>query len=122
MASELTLSAVLEYADSESASVGLIVRDFVASVATKKYVLLKQNIGITEEALKLGELTSLGWALFINRDLTNFIELRVSTGSTKFAKLLAGEPALFRFGSGVTAPYAIADTSPCQLEYLLASL
>ncbi len=122
MANELTLTAALEYVDSESASLGMVVRDLVASVATKKYVLLKQNIGITEEALKLGELTSLGWAFFVNRDITNFVELRVATSSTKFCKMLAGEPALFRFGSGITSPYAIADTAACQLEYLLASL
>ncbi len=122
MASEITLSAMLDYVDSEDASLGLLVRDLVVSVATKKYVLLKQNIGTSEEALKLGEITSLGWALFINRDATNYVELRVSTGSTKFCKLLAGECALFRFGSGVTAPYAIADTAACQLEYLLVSL
>lgn len=122
MANELTLTAVLDYVDSESASLGLLVRELSVSIATKKYVMMKQNIGTSEEALKLGEITSLGWALFINRDTTNYIELRVATGGTKFCQLLAGEPALFRFGSGITAPYAIANTAACQLEYLLASL
>ncbi len=122
MANELTLTAALEYADSEGANIGLMVRDLIVSVATKKYVLMKQNIGIVEEALKLGEITSLGFVLFVNRDITNFVELRVATSGTKFCKMLAGEPALLRFGSGITAPFAIADTAACQLEYLMASL
>ncbi len=122
MANELTITAVLDYVDSEAASLGLLVRDLLVTIATKKYVLMKQNIAVTEEALKLGEITSLGWALFINRDVTNFVELRVATAGTKFCKMLAGEPALFRFGSGITAPFAIADTAAIQLEYLLASL
>ncbi len=122
MANEITITAMIEYADSESAGVGLILRDLLANVATKKYVLMKQNIGIVEEALKLGEITSLGWAFFINRDATNYLELRVATAGIKFAKMLAGECALFRFGSGITAPFAISDTAACQLEYILVSL
>lgn len=121
MANELLLNATLGYTDSEDADESLQIADLAASVSTKKYVKAKQNIGITEEAIGLGEVTSLGWGLFINRDSTNFIDLRVGTGSTKFAKLKAGEFAFFRFGSGITAPYAIADTAACQLEYIIVS-
>ena len=46
----------------------------------------------------------------------------VATGGTKCVKLLAGEVAMFRFGSGVTAPYIIADTAACQVEYIIISL
>jgi hypothetical protein len=122
MANELTLNAMIAYSDAEDADEVLQVADLAATASTLKYVKAKQAIGITEEAIGLGEVTSLGWGLFINRDSTNFIELRVGTGSTKFAKLKAGEFAFFRFGSGVTAPYAIADTSPCQMEYIIVSV
>lgn len=121
MANELTLNASLVYADAESSDVDLALADVLANVGTKKFTKAKQNIGITEEAINLGEVTSLGYALFVNRDPTNYLELRVATGGVKFAKLRPGKFAFFEFGSGITAPFAIADTAPCQLEYLIVS-
>ena len=120
MANEITVSASLTYEDSESADVSAEISELLASVATKKFIKYKQNIGFAaEEALTLGEVTSPGWAFFINRDATNFVELRVSTGGAKFAKLLPGEFACLRLGSGAQVPYALADTGAVQLEVLL---
>lgn len=119
MANELTLNGSLAYADSEGSDISLAISALLASVATKKFIHGKQNIGITEEAIVLGEVTSPGWSIFINRDVTNFIELRVATGGAKFAKLLPGEFWCGRLGSGAQAPFAISDTGACQLEYLL---
>lgn len=120
MSNELTLNATLAYSDSEGSEVPLDVADLLATVSTLKYTKAKQSIGITEEAINLGEVTAPGWALFINRDAANFIELRVATGGAKFAKLKAGEFAFLRLGSGAQVPFAIADTAPCQLEYFVA--
>ena len=122
MANEVTLTATLNYADSEGSNETLQVADKQANVASKIYTKNKQNIGTTEEAIKLGEVASLGWAIFINRDPTNFINIKAGTGGTVIVKLLPGELAMFRFGSGITAPFAIADTAPCQLEYMICSL
>lgn len=120
MANELTLNCSLAYSDSELASISFAPpANLQVTVATKKYLYSKQNIGITEEAIVLGEVTSPGWALLINRDPTNFIELRVATGGAKFAKLKPGEFCLLRLGSGAQVPFAIADTAPCQLEYIV---
>lgn len=121
MADELTLNASLEYEDSEDSEASLAIEDLLVTISTKKFIHAKQNIGITEEAIGLGEVTALGWGLFVNRDATNYIELRVGTGGTKFAKLRPGKFAFFEFGSGVTAPYAIADTAACQMEYIIVS-
>lgn len=121
MANEITLNASLAYEDAEGSDVTLSVAELLASVGTLKFVHAKQNIGIAEEAIGLGEVTSLGWAIFINRDSTNFIELRVGTGSTKFAKIAAGKFCLLFLGSGITAPYAISDNAACQMEYLIIS-
>lgn len=88
-------------------------------VTTKRPFKTVQNVGITEEALLLGDGGSIGYVLLKNLDSTNFVEIRTGTGATKFVKLLAGEIALFRFGSGVTAPYVIADTAACDLEITL---
>jgi hypothetical protein len=121
MANELTINMSLAYEDSELSESLLEVIDKIANVSTKKFVHAKQAIGITEEAIGLGEVTAPGWALFINRDATNFINLKVATSGAIFAKLLTGECALVRLGSGAQAPYAIADTAPCQLEYLIVN-
>lgn len=91
----------------------------MATISSKKYLKGKQSIGTSEEAINLGEASAPGYALFINRDETNFIELRVGTAGAKFAKLKAGEVALLRLGSGAQVPYAIADTAACQLEYFI---
>jgi hypothetical protein len=119
VADEITINASLAYADSENADESLAIAALLATIATKKYTKHKMNVGITEEAVVLGECTSPGWAIFVNRDATNFIELRVATGGAKFAKMLPGECAMMRLGSGAQAPYAISDTSPCQMEYFL---
>lgn len=119
MSDEITLSASLAYEDSEGADLSLAISALLASVATKKYMRHKMNVGTSEEAVPLGECTSPGWAIFVNRDATNFISLRVATGGAAFAKMLPGEPAMLRLGSGAQAPYAIADTGACQMEYFL---
>lgn len=121
MSNELTLNASLAYSDSEDSDVSLEIADLILSVVTKKFTRFKQNVGTSEEALVLGEVSSLGYIMIVNRDETNYVEIRVSTGSTKFIKLKAGEFAIFRFGSGVTAPYIIADTAACQVDVLLIS-
>lgn len=118
MANELTINANLTYEDSEGTSLpALAIANLLASLATKKFIWAKQNIGTSEEAISLGEVTSPGWAFFVNRDETNFINLKVATGGAIFAKIKPGEVALLRLGSGAQAPYAIADTAACQLEY-----
>lgn len=122
MANEITVGCSLAYSDAELTDISLAFSELTGSISTKKFTWIKQNIGTSEEALILGEVSSLGWFIGINRDSTNFVELRVSTGSTKFAKMKPLMPCLFYFGSGVTAPYAIADTATCQIEYILLSV
>jgi hypothetical protein len=121
MSQEVTVNASLEYSDSEGSECPpLELTNFFANVTTKRFVRLKQNIGTSEEAIKLGELTTLGWAMFINRDLTNFINIKVATGGAIFAKLFPGECCgPLRLGSGAQAPFAIADTAACQMDVLI---
>lgn len=66
-----------------------------------------------------GGIATLGYGIFVNRDATNYIELMTAVSGTKIAKLFPGEVAMFRFGSGVTAPAAIANSTACLLEYLI---
>jgi hypothetical protein len=79
-----------------------------------------QTIGITEEAIELGEISSLGYYLAINLDTTNFVSLRAGTGLGNFHRLDANYGFSFgKWGSGATAPFAIADTAACRVLFLI---
>lgn len=118
---ELTINFNLTYLDADGVNAVVELVDALQTVTTQRPHLFTQAITTSEVALNLGPLASLGWAGFVNLDPTNFIELRVGTGSTKFAKLWPGKGALFYFGSGITAPYAIADTATCKLFGLICA-
>lgn len=122
MAQEITLSASLAYSDSEGTSDSLAVSALQVSVTTKRVTKLKQNVGITEEPINLGDVSSVGFVMFVNRDATNFIQIKTSSGGIICGKLLPGEsygPA--RLASGMQGPYAIADTAPCQMDVFVIS-
>ncbi len=95
------------------------VVDLFVSPSSLKPVKLIQSIGITEEAITLPEGGAPGYAAFINRDDTNFINIKVGTAGAIFAKLLPGEFAVLRLGSGAQAPFAIADTAACRMAILI---
>jgi len=78
-----------------------------------------QNVGITEEAIDLGPVTAGGYMIAKNLDATNYVSLRPATGETDMIRLNAGEVACFRLDAGATAPYAIADTSACNVWFIL---
>lgn len=122
MANEVTVTASLQYADSDDADQSISVSELLRTVTTKKFIRAKQTIGITEEALILGEVTSPFELFIINRDTTNFVNVKCATSGTIFAKLLAGKAMLVPLGSGAQAPFIIADTAPVLIEYLVISL
>lgn len=128
IANELTLNATLHYEDSNFVEAVHQVVDRLQSVSTKKVVRHSQTIGVTEEAVVLGEVTAPGWALFINRDTVNYIDLKVATGGAIFARLKpdtlangTGGFAFLELGSGAQAPFAIANTAACLMDYLIVS-
>jgi hypothetical protein len=91
---------------------------FSLTVTGTEYIRNVQNIGISLEALDVGDFTTKGFMFAINRDATNYVELFPdSSGTTAFAKLKAGEPCLVRLGT--STPYAKADTAAINLEYLI---
>ena len=78
---------------------------------------LRQTIGTSEEAINMGvDITIPGWFMAINRDSTNYIEIRQGTGIADLVRLNAGEACCFRLAADATAPFAIADTAACELE------
>lgn len=121
MADELTVNISVAYEDSEGTQVMMEALNQIIDVTTKRVIHIKHNVGTTEEAMDLGDISSLGAICVRNRDGTNFVQVRASTGGTAIVKALAGECWAWRCGSGVTAPFIIADTAACQVEYLIVS-
>ena len=119
MANELTIDAQVAYSDATGATDGLSVAALEVTLGVKLFSHQKVSVGTSEQAINVTGIATLGYCMIVNRDDTNFVEVRTATGATKFAKLNAGEVALFRFGSGVTAPFILADTAACNVEILL---
>lgn len=120
MANDLIGSAGLYYGDEEGSKIDMLLANLVLSSTVKKFVRAKQSIQTgTEEPIKIGELTSLGWAMFINRSTTGTIHLKRAVGVAAFASLKPGEFAVFRFYSDITAPYAVAEDAVSNLDFLI---
>jgi hypothetical protein len=72
------------------------------------------------EALDLGDVTTPGFTIFKNLDPTNFVLIgKLVTGNFEdLLKVNPGEVQLCRLS---TAPYALADTAPVSLLYVIYS-
>lgn len=122
MANELSVSGSFSYSRGNFASLARSVSALGVNVNADPLICDVLSVTTSELAIPLGGVTAGGnWVWLKNLDGTNFVEVRVGTGSTKFCKLKPGEFALFRLGSGITAPYIIADTATCLVEYVLFS-
>ena len=120
IADEITASAALKIARSTH-EVELKKLGISFDQSGTGYTEITQTIGTSEEALDKGDVTTPGWCLAINLDATNFISLRPATGAANTIRLDANYGmALFKWGSGATSPYAIADTASCRILMLLA--
>ena len=117
MANELTLDCVLKYLNGDyditKSETGLKV-----DVSGDNYICNVQNIGTSEEALTLGDVSAGGFMFLQNLDATNYVEIRPAQGVADLIKMKAGEPALFRL-TGDASPYAIANTAACDLLVVL---
>lgn len=122
MANEIELGVSFTY-DKDGSIFEFVVSGLLQSVTGNRFIRHKQSIGFAaEEAIHLGELTTpLGWSAWRNLSSTNYLELRSATGAgndiVKVPPLLF---AVFHIGSDITAPYAIANTAACLLDYFIA--
>ena len=121
MANELTLSIKAVYAKSgaEVTFPDVAKQSIGVTVTGTRFIQMRQSVGTSEEALELGDIATGGFCIMINRDATNFVEVRPGTGATDLIRLKAGEPAMFRISADATAPYVIADTAAVEIEYFL---
>lgn len=83
----------------------------------------RQIVGTSEEALDTNDVDIMAngaWFYGVNRDSTNFIEIRPVTGGADLVKLRPGEPCgPFLITTTANALFVIADTASCVLEYIL---
>jgi len=86
-------------------------------VTGTRYIRAVQNVGTSEEALDMGDITDPGWAYFRNLDSSNYVEIRAATGDTACIRINAGESCCFRLIA--TAPFVIANTGAIDLEYMI---
>ncbi len=122
MADENKVTIIHAYSDTNGVELGRFEgRETLTDCGTLTPMHRLQSIGITEEVLDLNAITVAGALLVgINRDDTNYMEIRPVSGATKDAiKVLPGEPVCFRFGPTITAPYVIANTAAVLFEYRL---
>lgn len=126
MASEALASFSLMYRETAIAAAIAFLQgtDFADTLSTLKYTSSIVSVGFAaEEAIPLGEVSSLGWFAAKNLDTTNYVEIRHATGaSNDIVKLLPNNGGcMFHWGSDVTAPYWIADTAAVRVQFLLIS-
>lgn len=120
MANEIQVSAYLGFSkDGNTGQRNVGLRKF--TMTGNLHADHEQSVGITEEALRLGDIAgaSLGFCLIENLDATNFVSLRRATGESDFMKIKAGEFCLFRFDADATAPFIIADTAAVRIRVFL---
>ena len=118
MADEITVIAGLAFTKGGSSQQLGPVRGIV-DMTGEGWVSHRQTIGTSAEAVTIpSDMGTAGWSMFINRHATNFVTLRIGSGGSDFAKLLAGESA-GPFRLATTSIYAIADTAACELEVLI---
>ncbi|KKL17323.1 hypothetical protein LCGC14_2486730 [marine sediment metagenome] len=116
MANEATVTTSLQFA---KGSVNLTLSDAASTfdVTGTRYIRGVQEVGTSEEALDMGDLTDPGWCYMRNLDTSNFVEVYAATAETAFMKLKAGEHCCFRLVA--TAPFVKADTGSIDLEYMI---
>jgi len=117
MADEATIRVSLSFAKG-STVVSLSLGPTKFDVAGSNALHNRQKIGTSEEAVLVGDVAAGGYFVAVNRDATNFVELRAGSGLADLARLEPGDVCLFRLTDDATL-YAISDTAECELEYAI---
>ena len=121
MAGEFKLTIKGDY-DKGSVDVDLPNTEFSIDVTSTLIHHGVQNIGTSEEAIELAGVGAGGYVIAINRDATNYVEIRPGTGVADLIQILPGEPAVFRLTPTATAPFGIANSGACDVEFFVIGL
>ncbi len=128
MAQELTISFSAFYEDAVEITGSVEIAELLITLATAKIVHTKQSVGTSEEAVELGDISSRGFCVLVNKDTSNYIEVKTGTGGTVYAKMFPkGSTSGINFcvvhlGSGAQSPFVTANTASCEMEIFLCPL
>ena len=108
MANEITVSASLAYSDSEGTEDALDIVEGMFSVTSKIICRAKQTIDFASTvAINLGPVSTPAFCMFMNLDVTNYIDLLTSSSGVIFGHLRPdingnhkGGIAILELGSG----------------------
>ena len=93
-----------------------------ATVVGTTYIQSTMSVPTTAggTAIPLGGVSPAGGLFCIkNLDPTNYVTILTAASGTAFLQILSGDPpAVGRFAPTVTAPAALANTAPAEIEYL----
>lgn len=118
MANELEITGIAKYnKNGIKSELSLSSR---VNITGSKTVELIQTVGVSEEALLLGDIAGLsaGYVLIENLDDTNYVSIRPAAGEPDLIKIQAGKFA-GPFELAASAPYIVADTDTCNVRVLL---
>lgn len=117
MANELSLRANLSFEKNDTL-IELLFGPKDRDVSGTNALKNRQSIGTSEEAVLVGDVAAGGYFIGVNRDATNYLELRPGSGLADLIKLGPGDVCMFRLATDATL-YAIANTGACELEYAI---
>lgn len=125
MANEINVGGVITAfkASIMSSSISRAISGLLRNWTGTTYVQDSMLVTVAELAIPMGLVTLPHWAFFLNMDPTNYIQIYDATGQVahSFIQLLPGDFAVVPMTTALTAPFAKANTAPCQLEYLILS-
>lgn len=116
MANEITLSIALSFLKGGRKAEMLSLGQLLTMTGTD-YVLGTQTIGTSAEAIAKNDIGTCGLIGIKNLDATNYVTIRDGSGGADVVKVKPGEVQVFRLATN--SPYAIANSAPVEIEYLL---
>ena len=117
MAKEITVSATLSFSktgSSDSFTVPSTQFDF-----TGVNYIRGTFTAATTPGTALPRTTTYGFAIIINRDTSNYVQVLTATGGTTIILLNPGEFCIVRLDAALTAPFVMAHTAACRIEYFM---
>lgn len=115
MSQELTLSVSAAYEDSVGATAEFEVANLVKTLTAKKCAKQKQTVGLTPEALLIGDIATLGYLFVTNLDPNNDVTVFTSSGGDESTLLEPGDVMCNPCGDDMQDPFVVADTAECEI-------